>query len=171
LKAAITRENLLAGSQQLEDFAYASAERNRFIGSPGHNDTVYWLKDTLESLDGYYNVSLQQFFTVAQLSGSINSFEVDGAVPLNGSYLLFDYSASGNVTAPLVPVNNLGCNAVGPDQSYYPIHDYMLTFSSRTILRRYLGTSLSFLAEVAILDSSRLWQVLQARLERSSTTM
>jgi aminopeptidase Y len=103
---------LLAGAQQLEDFAYASEERNRLIGSPGHNDTIYWIKDTLEGLDGYYNVSLQEFFTVAQLTGTINSFLVDGAVPPEGSFLLFDYSATGNVTAPLVVVNNLGCNAV-----------------------------------------------------------
>jgi hypothetical protein len=102
----------LAGAQQLEDFAYASEERNRFIGTPGHNDTVYWLKDTLESLDGYYNVSLQNFFTVAQLNGTINAFTVDGETPPETSYLLFDYSASGNVTAPLVPVSNVGCNAV-----------------------------------------------------------
>jgi len=111
LKADITRDNLLAGAQQLEDFAYASEERNRFIGSPGHNDTIYWLKETLESLDGYYNVSLQEFFTVAQINGTINAFTVEGATPPEGSYLLFDYSASGNVTAPLVPVSNLGCNA------------------------------------------------------------
>ncbi|KAH7411907.1 hypothetical protein DE146DRAFT_674338 [Phaeosphaeria sp. MPI-PUGE-AT-0046c] len=111
LKADITREGLLAGAQQLEDFAYASEERNRFIGSPGHNDTVYWLKDTLESLDGYYNVSLQNFYTVAQINGTINSFLVDGAAVPESSYLLFDYSASGNATAPLVTVSNVGCNA------------------------------------------------------------
>ncbi|KAH7073663.1 hypothetical protein BKA63DRAFT_472031 [Paraphoma chrysanthemicola] len=111
LKADITVENLLAGAQQLEDFAYASEERNRLIGSPGHNDTIYWIKDTLEALDGYYNVSLQEFFTVAQLNGTINTFTVDGETPPEGSFLLFDYSATGNVTAPLVVVNNLGCNA------------------------------------------------------------
>jgi hypothetical protein len=148
LKAQIERENLLAGAQQLEDFAYASEERNRFIGSPGHNDTVYWLKDTLESLDGYYNVSLQQFFTVAQLSGSINSFKVNGAVPPNGSYLLFDYSASGNVTAPLVTVNNLGCNVVSPEVAY--ALEYMLTISSLTTRQQYLETLLSFPVEVVI---------------------
>jgi hypothetical protein len=115
LQADINRDNLLDGAQQLENFAYASAERNRFVGSPGHNDTVYWLKDTLESLDGYYNVSLQQFYIVAQLSGSVNSFKVNGVAPANGSYLLFDYSASANVTAPLVTVSNLGCNAVSPE--------------------------------------------------------
>jgi hypothetical protein len=112
LKADVTRENLLAGSQQLEDFAYASEERNRLIGNPGHNDTVYWLKDTLESLDGFYNVSLQNFFTVVQFNGSINSFSVGGTVPPAGSFLLFDYTPSGNVTAPLAVVSNLGCNAV-----------------------------------------------------------
>lgn len=112
LKDDITIEGLLEGAQQLEDFAYASEERNRFIGSPGHNDTVYWLKDTLESLDGYYNVSLQNFYTVAQINGTINSFLVNGAAVLESDYLLFDYSASGNVTAPLVTVSNVGCNAV-----------------------------------------------------------
>jgi len=111
LKDDITIEGLLEGAQQLEDFAYASEERNRFIGSPGHNDTVYWLKDTLESLDGYYNVSLQNFYTIAQINGTINAFLVDGAPVPESDYLLFDYSASGNVTAPLVTVSNVGCNA------------------------------------------------------------
>jgi len=111
LKADITREKLLAGAQQLEDFAYASEERNRLIGNPGHNDTIYWLKDTLESLDGYYNVSLQEFSTVVQFNGSVNAFSVDGAAVDEASYLLFDYSATGNATAPLVVVSNVGCNA------------------------------------------------------------
>jgi aminopeptidase Y len=63
-------------------------------------------------------VSLQEFFTVAQINGTINAFTVDGATPPEGSYLLFDYSASGNVTAPLVPVSNLGCNAVSKNDAY-----------------------------------------------------
>ncbi|KAJ4369751.1 hypothetical protein N0V83_005514 [Neocucurbitaria cava] len=107
LQADITQENLLAGAQQLEDFAYAYEGRTRIIGSPGHNDTIYWLKDELEALD-YYDVSLQNFFTVAMISGQINTFLVNG---VNASGGLLEYSASGNVTAPLVVVANLGCNA------------------------------------------------------------
>jgi hypothetical protein len=105
---------LLAGAQQLEDFAFASEQRNRLIGSPGHNDTVYWLKGTLESLDGYYNVSLQNFFAVVQLNGTINSFTVGNSTPPVAATLLLKFSPSGNVTAPLAVVKNVGCNAVRP---------------------------------------------------------
>jgi Zn-dependent M28 family amino/carboxypeptidase len=107
LKADITAANLLAGAQQLEDFAYAYPNGTRIIGSPGHNDTVYWLKSELEAT-GFYDVSLQNFFTVAMISGQINAFLVDG---VNTNADLLEYSASGTVTAPLVPVANLGCEA------------------------------------------------------------
>ena len=42
------------------------------------------------------------------ITGQINAFKVNGA---NESAGLLEYSASGNVTAPLVVVSNLGCNA------------------------------------------------------------
>jgi hypothetical protein len=112
LKEDITRAGLLAGAQQLEDFAFASDERNRLIGSPGHNDTVHWLKDTLESLDGFYNVSLQNFLTVVQFNGTINTFAVGTSTPPAALISLLEYSPTGNVTAPLAVVSNVGCNAV-----------------------------------------------------------
>lgn len=74
-------------------------------------DTIYWLKDELESLD-YYDVSLQNFYTVAMVTGQINSFQVYGVSGVNTSAGLLEFSASGNVTAPVVVVANLGCNAV-----------------------------------------------------------
>jgi aminopeptidase Y len=101
----------LAGAQKLEGFAYASEERNRLIGNPGHNATIYWLKEQLEALD-YYDVSLQPFSTVVQFNFSINAFEVNGTAVPESSYLLFEYSPTGKATAPLVVVNNVGCNAV-----------------------------------------------------------
>ncbi|KAH8726077.1 hypothetical protein GQ44DRAFT_680289 [Phaeosphaeriaceae sp. PMI808] len=110
LKADIVRGNLLAGAQKLEDFAYATSDRNRLIGSPGHKATVAWLKDTLESLDGFYKVSLQEFFIIAQVNGTINRFSADGITPPANSSSLFEYSPTGNVTAPLVLVDNVGCN-------------------------------------------------------------
>ncbi|KAF1844681.1 Zn-dependent exopeptidase [Cucurbitaria berberidis CBS 394.84] len=108
LQADITKEGLLEGAQTLEDFAYAYPRRTRIIGSEAHNDTVNWLKEELEALDGYYDVSLQNFFTVAMITGQINAFKVSGS---NASASLFEYSASGNATAPLVVVANRGCNA------------------------------------------------------------
>lgn len=110
LQADITRDKLVAGAQQLYDFAAAYSNTTRIIGSPGHNDTVYWLKDELEALD-YYDVSLQNFFTVAMVSGQINEFSVSGG---NGTAKadLLEYSASGKATAPLIVVPNLGCDAV-----------------------------------------------------------
>ncbi|KAF1832227.1 putative aminopeptidase Y [Decorospora gaudefroyi] len=107
LKAHITAENLLAGSQKLQDFADAHPNNTRVIGSPGHNDTIYWLKSELEALD-YYDVTLQTFSLVAMVSGQINAVIIDGANTTAG---LLEYSASGAVTAPLVPVANLGCEA------------------------------------------------------------
>lgn len=70
---------------------------------------MYWLKDELEALD-YYDVSLQNFFTVAMVSGTINEFSVSVG---NGTATadLLEYSASGKATAPLVVVSNLGCEA------------------------------------------------------------
>lgn len=108
LQAAITQEKLLAGSKTLLSFAEKYPGRTRITGSNGHSDTINWLKTELESLGGYYDVSLQEFFTVVMVSGAINTFTVDGEAV---EALLFDFSGSGNVTAPLVVVNNLGCEA------------------------------------------------------------
>lgn len=108
LKSDIKIDNLLAGAQTLEDFAYSYPNGTRIIGSPGHNDTIYWLKDELEAT-GYYDVALQTFSVVVMASGSINAFTVDGANVTAG---LLEYSASGAATAPLVPVANLGCDPV-----------------------------------------------------------
>lgn len=79
------------------------------MGGEAHGDTVKWLKRELESLDGYYDVELQEFWNYVMLSGKINSFSV-GNASVNAS--LFDFSASTVATAPLVIVNNVGCEAV-----------------------------------------------------------
>lgn len=97
----------------LEDFAYASEGRNRVIGSPGHNATIHWIKSVHEGLDGYYNVSFQEFRSSLLLfGGHVDSFRANGAVPPNDSYMLFDYSLPGNMTAPVVVVSNHGCEEV-----------------------------------------------------------
>jgi hypothetical protein len=95
-------------------------------------------------------VSLQNFFTVVQFNGSINSFAVNGATPPAGSFLLFDYSPSGNVTAPLAVVSNLGCNAVRSIVVW--VLNAELTKSSLIILQGFLEILRLFPVEAATLD-------------------
>jgi hypothetical protein len=52
-------EDLMAGSQKLQDFADAN-DGNRAFGGGGHNATVDWLFDTL-SATGYYDVYKDEF--------------------------------------------------------------------------------------------------------------
>lgn len=105
LQAMISSEDLLRGSQQLQDFAYAYPDRNRVFGGKAHNDTVNWLYTSLTET-GYYNVSLQPF--VELFSGGNASLILDGVTEPVG---LFTYTPSGTVTAPVVAVSNLGCAA------------------------------------------------------------
>lgn len=99
---------MLAGSQALEDIAYATPARNRVMGSAGHNETVKYLVQELEALGGYYKIELQEFWNWVQISADFN-LTVDGESVDAG---VFDFSASGNVTAPIVVVDNLGCEPV-----------------------------------------------------------
>ncbi|KAF2741942.1 aminopeptidase Y [Sporormia fimetaria CBS 119925] len=106
LQKSITAERLLAGAQDLQDIAYAYPERNRLMGSRGHNDTVKYLVEQLEALD-YYTVEKQKFSNLVQVNGTA-TLTIDGEVTESG---IFEYSPSGNVTAELVAVANLGCTA------------------------------------------------------------
>lgn len=101
---AIKLDHLLAGSQQLQTFADENGG-NRAFGSGGHNATTEWLYQTLKKT-GYYEVYKQPFvelFTAATISLTV----AGEAVP--AEYLT--YGPSGQVTASLVKVNNLGCDA------------------------------------------------------------
>ncbi|KAF2180249.1 hypothetical protein K469DRAFT_640064 [Zopfia rhizophila CBS 207.26] len=107
LQDSIKPEALLKGAQALQDFAYAHPERNRLFGGAGHNDTVNYLVEELEALDGYYKVEKQEWHSLAQVNGT-------ASLLINGTDYnpnVMEYSPSGNVTAPIVVVNNLGCNS------------------------------------------------------------
>jgi len=101
-------EALREGAQTLQDLAFAYPEKNRLMGSNGHNDTVKWLIEELEALDGYYTVETQKFTSLVQVNGTA-SLTIGGEATEWG---MFEYNPSGNVTAELVPVSNLGCNTV-----------------------------------------------------------
>lgn len=100
------RSNLLAKSQTLEGFAYATEGRNRLIDTPGHQATVDWLYDTTSAL-GYYNVTKQAF----QVQQGTVVLKVDGTAY---EARLMTFSPEGHPVAKVVAVANLGCDAVSP---------------------------------------------------------
>ncbi|KAF1982168.1 Zn-dependent exopeptidase [Aulographum hederae CBS 113979] len=104
LQDLITMEALMDKGHHLEDIAYDTPERNRVIGSPGHQGTVDWIYDSLDELD-YYDVVRQPFVALVQTVG-------EGNVTVKGEVLeaaLMEYSPGGQVTAPIVAVANIGC--------------------------------------------------------------
>jgi len=109
LEADITSKKLLRGAQQLQDFAYSYPARNRIMGGSAHNDTVMWLKKELEST-AYYDVTLQPFSNYVMLNGTINKFTIGGQA-INSTLFEYSNSTASLVTAPLVVVSNLGCEA------------------------------------------------------------
>jgi len=104
LRRLLLRSELLKKGQTLQDFAYATEGRNRYIGTPGHNATVNYLVDTLTAT-GYYDIEVQPF-TVPSASANLS---VDGvtyeAAPMT-------FTAAGTPSGPLIPVANIGCDAV-----------------------------------------------------------
>ncbi|KAI0120969.1 hypothetical protein BJ170DRAFT_715140 [Xylariales sp. AK1849] len=103
LQDLINIEDLLAGSQKLQDIADAN-DGNRAFGSTGHNATVDYLYDTLSALD-YYDVIKQP---LVQLLFGGNTSLLVGDVDYEASVMT--YSPSGIASAPLVLVSNVGCN-------------------------------------------------------------
>jgi carboxypeptidase Q len=101
----VRESSLLANAKKLQGFAFASTERNRVIGSPGHAATIKWLHDTLKKLPHYYNVTTQDFIVPTGTSVLV----VDG-VTIESAPMSF--TASGHPVKPFVPVANIGCDAV-----------------------------------------------------------
>lgn len=95
-------------AQDLEDIAYATEGRNRVVASEGHNNTVKYLVEQLEALDGYYNVELDPFqYTLQQ---GVSNFSVNGVTYSSAG---LEYSPEISIEGlPVVPVANLGCSAV-----------------------------------------------------------
>lgn len=75
------------------------------MGGGGHNATVDYLVATLSALDGYYTVETQAFSAWVHAGAQFSLF-IDGS---NTSAGVFDFTASGNVTGPIVVVPNGGC--------------------------------------------------------------
>lgn len=103
LQSLISLDVLLSGAKQLQAFADAYPGGNRVFGSPGHNDTVNFLYDTLAAT-GYYDVEFQEF--VELFSGGNASLSTNGE---EQEATLMTYTPSGSANASLVAVPNLGC--------------------------------------------------------------
>lgn len=107
LRRVLTRTALLGHANKLQEIAYETPERNRVAGSVGHNKTVEYIYDTLAAT-GYYDVELQEF-TYVFSEGNVTLSAA--GTPYVSEY--FQYSPAGSIVAPLIPVANLGCVAVG----------------------------------------------------------
>lgn len=110
LQDAITIDGLFAHTQALEDIAYATPGRNRRVASVGHNNTIQYIVDQLEALGGYYDIVIQPFDEVLQLSSFASL--VANAANYSVSALAWSPNAS-LVDTPIVAVANSGCSQVG----------------------------------------------------------
>ncbi|KAL4905608.1 hypothetical protein BDW74DRAFT_18232 [Aspergillus multicolor] len=104
LQDLIKLDDLLEGSQQLQDFAYAYPDRNRVFGGKAHNDTVNWLYRELKRT-GYYDVYRQpqvHLYSNAEESLTVNGEAIEAQT--------MTYSPSANATgAELAVISGLGC--------------------------------------------------------------
>jgi hypothetical protein len=106
LRHLLDIDNLYAKAEYLQDIAYKTEGKNRVIGSKGHDDTVAFIKETLEQFPDYYTVKLQGVPLLvgvsANLTANNKTIEVFPAT----------LAPAGKVSGPLVAVPNLGCEEV-----------------------------------------------------------
>ncbi|KAF2786898.1 leupeptin-inactivating enzyme 1 precursor [Melanomma pulvis-pyrius CBS 109.77] len=103
LRKALKVDALYKKAEILQDFAYSSPDKNRVIGSQGHQDTIDYLHDQIAKFPKYYTVELQPVPLVvgvsANLTANNKTIEVYAVTLAPG----------GHVTGPLVAIPNLGC--------------------------------------------------------------
>lgn len=105
LRRVLLRSELLKKGQELQDIAYSTPGRNRAVLTEGHKKTTEWIYNQFLKLSDYYTVEYHEFITEV----AFGAVTVDGT-QLNAEGLTF--SPKGKVTAALVAVPNLGCDAV-----------------------------------------------------------
>ena len=76
------------------------------IGTPGHNATVNWIKDTIAQFPDYYTYYLESF----DLSLGVSANLTNNGTPMEA--FAVGLSPAGHVSGPLVYVPNLGCESV-----------------------------------------------------------
>lgn len=107
LQASIKEAALSQKAKELEEAAYSTPQQNRVFSSPGHENTLKWIERYLEKAKDYYTYSRQEFKALySQANGNFSAAGVTYAPTV------YQYSPSGQVTANIVHVANLGCNAI-----------------------------------------------------------
>lgn len=106
LRHLLDIDNLYAKAEHLQDIAYKTEGKNRVIGSKGHEDTVAFIKETLEQFPDYYTVKLQGVPLLVGISANLTAN--------NKTIEVFPVTLApaGKVSGPLVAVPNLGCEEV-----------------------------------------------------------
>ncbi|KAJ1018524.1 hypothetical protein NDA16_004806 [Ustilago loliicola] len=111
LRNDVKRKDLLSGSRKLQELAYATSERNRVFGSPGHKATIEYIQSELRKTGDYFDVSLQPF------TATYAEHKADVAIdnqPVKS--VTFTYSPNGDFQdVEVVTINNVGC-----EQSDFP---------------------------------------------------
>lgn len=112
LEDLVNRENLLNHATQFLAFSELS-NGTRAFGSKGHDATIRYIKGLLDET-GYYDTEFEEF--VYSYSEATAQFSANGqSYPTKG----LGYAPSGEVTGPVVVVNNLGCEAVSAPPSSF----------------------------------------------------
>jgi hypothetical protein len=114
LQQEIHSHNLVNHAKQLVNFSKLS-NGTRAFGSLGHNATLSYIKGLLDKTNFYDTV--YQTFPYLYSDGNAN-FSANGT---SYSTSWFTYGPAGDVTAPLVIVNDLGCEAVSPNSFLHHI--------------------------------------------------
>lgn len=106
-QATVSGKNLLKHAKNLAHFASINGANTRAFGTIGHNDTVQYIKSSLDKT-GFYDTQLQTFpylYSDGDATFSANGVDYDTD--------WFTYGPGGDANAPLTIVNNLGCTQVG----------------------------------------------------------
>ncbi|USW54485.1 Putative PA domain, peptidase M28 [Septoria linicola] len=108
LQDAIKESALKKKARELEKAAYSTPERNRVFGSPGHENTLKFIEKYLGDEDDYWTFSRQAFTELySQGSGTFSA----GGVSYPLGVFTYSSSTSGTLTAPIIEVANVGCDA------------------------------------------------------------
>ena len=121
LQRELHSHNLVNHAKQLVNFSKLS-NGTRAFGSLGHNATLSYIKGLLDRTKFYDTV--YQTFPYLYSDGNA-TFSANGT---SYSASWFTYGPAGDVTAPLVIVNDLGCEAVSPNSFLH--HRIMVNLSS-----------------------------------------
>lgn len=112
LQRHVTEEELLRHANALQDIAYATEGRNRVFGSEGHKDTVDYILEQLGDVAHYYDIQVQEFDALFS-DGNASLRVVSPSAPTGTEIetMMYSFSPPGNISAEVVVIPGLGCNA------------------------------------------------------------